>query len=434
MIEAKVNPDSTNAVTVMFAWLASSPRQNTPQRQKRDIAVSVPNAVQLALRLVKPRFAFSVCTALALCGVLLTAIPRSAAAMEGDHALFCEGITDTSETVGCIKKELDFHQAAVNTLYQTLSESMDGDMRKTLADNQQKWLAYRDAECEWEEGWAKGQSLSRVYELSCLASLTRERSERLLRAVHAAAPDTQPEFAGTARWMSTLIAQNTRVFWNFNTAQQADMNCDGSADRLVTGVALSQTALAMAGPANGVNAAATDKAAPHRTASGAGYGLVGVAHASRTGKPAVFIMMMNNPASMPRDVQNDQSGESIDIDASAPSATPAIPPKKPDLTTNVENADHHSAMLFPPSCASGFTVEAVKQATGASADPSTDTTANTTVNAPSCTHALRFTDTTCPALFVTWDSVKNLYNLSSLNPLAHSVSNPPTAAQAPKTP
>lgn len=241
--------------------------------------------------------------------LLLASLP-AASAMEGDHAQFCENVSDASQTVTCINKELDFHQERLSTLYKDYAAALPPEAQAAFEDNQKKWLAYRDAECAFAAGWTQGQVAARIYELSCLSTLTQERAARIERAQEAAGFDGLPEFGGLGRWMNAIIEAGP-TYWNFKDVLSFDTNCDGAPDRVVSGF--------------------DPQSAQRRFA---------IAHAGHPGKPVVFTL-----SALP-----EQAGCAGALSLAAPQTDAPAAPEAPGETpgtpageTGPDNAAGHPA-------------------------------------------------------------------------------------------
>ena len=66
------------------------------------------------------------------------------------HGGFCEKADSTAATQACLKRHLDSAQRRLNMVYQKLSGQLEDEDKTSLEELQQSWIAYRDAECEWE--------------------------------------------------------------------------------------------------------------------------------------------------------------------------------------------------------------------------------------------------------------------------------------------
>jgi uncharacterized protein YecT (DUF1311 family) len=100
----------------------------------------------------------------------------------------------TAHTTGamlvCNAAELKRVDAELNKVYQQLvkklNDNLDSSGMAQLVKTEQRWIAYRDSECEFAASRYLGGSLSPVVEGSCLIDLTVQRT-KILRA-HVAGP------------------------------------------------------------------------------------------------------------------------------------------------------------------------------------------------------------------------------------------------------
>lgn len=175
---------------------------------------------------------------LSFCVAGLCLFSLSAAAQPPQKDGFCLNATDTAQTISCLNKELTFRQTALNDAYNTLiTEAKENeDTIAALKATQNSWLAYRDAECSREKSWRSGQALSRVYELSCLSQLTRNRLQRLKRGRDAKDDNTPPEFTPYARWQTLIIKNYPKTYWGFTKSASFDSNCDNTVDSITPGL------------------------------------------------------------------------------------------------------------------------------------------------------------------------------------------------------
>src|SRR5215217_381010 len=75
----------------------------------------------------------------------------------------------------CISEELDLQDRRLNAVYQTLMGSVAEKRRALLRDAQRKWIAFRDANCEYY-GDPEGGSAARLASNECVLTLTAERA------------------------------------------------------------------------------------------------------------------------------------------------------------------------------------------------------------------------------------------------------------------
>lgn len=153
---------------------------------------------------------------------------------------FCEKATDTAQMLNCKNKELDYVQNHLKALYEELTATVSPEKAGRLLSIQNKWLSYRDAECAWEESWAEGQSVARLYELSCLVSLTQSIIERLLSYNDAENELVLPEQGIFPRWQNVLIEMGANYYWNFDASEGAGQICNASIMNVTPGILVEQ--------------------------------------------------------------------------------------------------------------------------------------------------------------------------------------------------
>jgi uncharacterized protein YecT (DUF1311 family) len=87
-----------------------------------------------------------------------------------------------AEANACARREYQKADAEMNKLYgRLMTELADyrGNDQQKLQRAQVLWLQYRDANCESEASIYQGGSIRPAVYNSCLASVTRERAQRL---------------------------------------------------------------------------------------------------------------------------------------------------------------------------------------------------------------------------------------------------------------
>lgn len=158
-------------------------------------------------------------------------------AIAQDHGVFCEGSESTAATRRCLNRHLGAAQDRLSKLYEKLSATLDGENLENLQGLQKSWLAYRDGQCEWEAGQTDVQSLERVNKLSCLARMSEDRADVLEVILADEALEGAPrQFGDFPRWMNVLAKDEPDVFWNYGKKQQADLDCDGENEMVMTGI------------------------------------------------------------------------------------------------------------------------------------------------------------------------------------------------------
>ncbi|MCB9988099.1 MAG: DUF1311 domain-containing protein [Rhodospirillales bacterium] len=161
----------------------------------------------------------------------------------------CDRAKSTVDVLECVKNHHEDTMGRLNNVYQTLiapAPETSGDEaqmpvlsdeeKEALKTAQQSWIAYRDAECGWEKTRAAAPALERIDELACLTELTAARIERLLLLKGRATGETPREFGERPRWMNVVAAENPDVFWRYGSGLEADLDCDGTAENIMTGV------------------------------------------------------------------------------------------------------------------------------------------------------------------------------------------------------
>lgn len=195
---------------------------------------------------------------------LLLACLTAFAASLGDpaysqrHTGYCDDAKSTAETLDCVNRHKKAAQEALNKAYTDLvAPRPDGEKEPVesaavkkdddpplLGQAQQNWIAYRDAQCQWEASLAENPSLERVYELSCLSEMTQARAGLLQSIKGQEETETPREFGTNPRWMNVLAEDNPDVFWLYGGGVSGDLDCDGVDEHAVAGISLSAIQIA----------------------------------------------------------------------------------------------------------------------------------------------------------------------------------------------
>lgn len=149
----------------------------------------------------------------------------------------CERAESTSDTMVCVKKQVEAAQKKLNELYKEILQEQPASVVAKLGSTQKNWIAYRNSQCSWESGIAEG-GYEKIYELSCIADLTQERIKALRAMNNLVHSDKPREFASHPRWMNVLAADYPDVFWRYGQWAQADIDCNGTEEEIMTGVAI----------------------------------------------------------------------------------------------------------------------------------------------------------------------------------------------------
>jgi uncharacterized protein YecT (DUF1311 family) len=78
----------------------------------------------------------------------------------------------------CISEELERQDRRLNGAYEALMGSVPEKRRAQLRDAQRKWIAFRDANCEFYYD-PQGGSAARLASNECVVTLTAERAHEL---------------------------------------------------------------------------------------------------------------------------------------------------------------------------------------------------------------------------------------------------------------
>jgi uncharacterized protein YecT (DUF1311 family) len=78
----------------------------------------------------------------------------------------------------CIREELGRQDRRLNGAYEALMGSVPEKRRAQLRDAQRKWIAFRDANCEFYSD-PQGGSAARLAANECVITLTAERAHEL---------------------------------------------------------------------------------------------------------------------------------------------------------------------------------------------------------------------------------------------------------------
>ena len=114
------------------------------------------------------------------------------AAGQPDDGLNCDDARSQAEMNACAARDFETADAELNRVWRdSIANARELDREpdanaderpsyeNTLRDAQRAWLAFRDAQCEWEGYEARGGSMETMIYESCRAALTRERIDQL---------------------------------------------------------------------------------------------------------------------------------------------------------------------------------------------------------------------------------------------------------------
>lgn len=205
------------------------------------------------------------------------------------HSGYCDRAESTAAALECVNRHNKDAQQALNDVYKGLfaTQKEAGEKNASLLGKAQKdWIAYRNAQCSWEASLAPSDSLTRIYELSCLTAMTELRTRWLSSVKGLEEKKAPPEFSTSPRWMNVLTLENPDIYWHFGDWIRADLDCDGQDENIMTGLRLRPQVKADDG-----DKAVSDHTEQESTASlYTTEMVVAVAENPVTGKPAVTLI------------------------------------------------------------------------------------------------------------------------------------------------
>lgn len=109
---------------------------------------------------------------------ILTFVAWSAVAPSGPPSDPCSGTTqlDMNE---CAAQRFEAARARLELHYGTALGCLNTESAEELRQVQRAWLAYRDAECQWQAAPYEGGSIQPLVFVGCLAELTERRADAL---------------------------------------------------------------------------------------------------------------------------------------------------------------------------------------------------------------------------------------------------------------
>ncbi len=163
---------------------------------------------------------------------------------------YCDTVESTADLLECVNRHHEEAMDRLNTVFENLahpavleaggdSATEDKTGAQKIHNAQKAWITYRDAECDWEKSQAENPSDERIDELSCLATLTEARTERLALIQGRKNDSEQRKYGTWPRWMNLLSREYPDTFWRHNSFMRVDLDCDGDEEYLLTGVRVS---------------------------------------------------------------------------------------------------------------------------------------------------------------------------------------------------
>lgn len=91
----------------------------------------------------------------------------------------CPNARTQSELNACTAQAYQTADKALNNVYRSYRANLGKETQAGLRKAQRAWIAFRDAECEFQASAVEGGSAQPMVRNGCLAALTRERTEVL---------------------------------------------------------------------------------------------------------------------------------------------------------------------------------------------------------------------------------------------------------------
>lgn len=107
--------------------------------------------------------------------LLLLTVPAQA----GDRNVDCNNATNQNDMNYCAEEDFNKADKALNAAYKTAMADMDAAMKAKLKAAQRAWVAFRDAECDYESMSEEGGSMQPMVYSGCRARLTKDRTQDL---------------------------------------------------------------------------------------------------------------------------------------------------------------------------------------------------------------------------------------------------------------
>ncbi len=165
--------------------------------------------------------------------LLITLCPS--VAMAQSAAQYCKGNKNTANLVGCLNKYYEQVKIRLGNNYDIMLKTIPQEKTPLFRNAQQSWITYRDDQCALESSIEAAESLKRIQELHCLIRVSEQRETILDLALGDV--EAQNVAQGiTPRWENVLHAANEAIYWRSSKYIKADMNCDGRAENIVTGL------------------------------------------------------------------------------------------------------------------------------------------------------------------------------------------------------
>lgn len=120
---------------------------------------------------------------IAMVGFALLLFAQAATAADAPPALAidCKNAANQMELDYCAGQDFKAADARLNALYQGLMAKYDNNNQALLRDAEEKWLAWRDAECAYENELTMGGTVHSMMQTECDTDKTNVRIKELER-------------------------------------------------------------------------------------------------------------------------------------------------------------------------------------------------------------------------------------------------------------
>ncbi|MEA5463582.1 lysozyme inhibitor LprI family protein [Leptothoe sp. PORK10 BA2] len=91
----------------------------------------------------------------------------------------CGQMANQLEMNQCAAENYGISDKELNQVYQTVMQGLDADVKAQLTTAEERWIVFRDAECNFEANRFEGGSIAPMVEASCLEQITDNRIAEL---------------------------------------------------------------------------------------------------------------------------------------------------------------------------------------------------------------------------------------------------------------
>lgn len=108
------------------------------------------------------------------------------------QAADCSAAETQADMTSCAAEDYKEADAELNTVYRQVADRLRAvpDSSKLLVAAQRAWIGFRDSECSFASSAVAGGSLQPMISATCMAGLTRARTEELRKYLNCPEGDT----------------------------------------------------------------------------------------------------------------------------------------------------------------------------------------------------------------------------------------------------